>query len=125
MRAADVVRRRLLVALVLAGAMTGCGAAASGVLDLSWTAPAANTDGSSTTDVTSYRVYYGTTPNPCPGGTYVTVPSLPAGSGQKVTARLTKLHVGEVYYVAVTAVTSGGAQSDCSVAATNRARKPD
>ena len=125
MRPAYVLRRTFLAALVLAGAMAGCGVGRSGVLDLSWKAPAANADGSPTADVASYRVYYGTAPNPCPGGTYVTVASPPASSGQPVTTRLTRLSVGEVYYVAVTAVSSSGAQSPCSAAASNRARKPD
>ena len=125
MRPAHVMRRTFLAALVLAGAMAGCGVGRSGVLDLSWTAPAANADGNPTADIAFYRVFYGTTPNPCPVGTFVTVPSPPAGSGQTVTTRLTKLSVGEVYYVAVTAVSSSGAQSGCSAAASNRARKPD
>ncbi len=124
MQASDVVRLRLLAVLVLAGAVAGC-AGKSGVLDLSWTAPAVNADGTPSTDIASYRVYYATTPNPCPGGTYVTVPSPPAGAGQKVTTRLTRLAPGEVYYVAVTAVSSSGAQSSCSAAASNRAHKPD
>jgi hypothetical protein len=125
MRTALSVRRRFLAALVLAGAMAGCALGQGGVLDLSWTVPTANADGSPTADIASYRVFYGTTPNPCPVGTFVTVPSPRAGSGQTVTTRLTRLTVGEVYYVAVTAVSSSGAQSDCSAAASNRARKPD
>jgi hypothetical protein len=125
MQAAHVMRRTFLAALVLAGAMAGCGVGRSGVLDLSWTAPAANADGSPTADVAFYRVFYGSTPNPCPAGTFVTVPSPPAGSGRTVTTRLTRLSVGEVYYVAVSAVSSSGAQSDCSAAASNRARNPD
>jgi hypothetical protein len=125
MRAAHMVRRRFLAAVVLAGAMAGCALGKGGVLDLSWTVPTANADGSPTADIAFYRVFYGTTPNPCPAGTFVTVPSRPAGSGQTVTARLTRLSVGEVYYVAVTAVSSSGAQSDCSAAASNPARKPD
>ena len=125
MRPARVMRRTFLAALVLAGAMAGCGVGRSGVLDSSWTAPAANADGSPTADIASYRVYYGTTPNPCPGGTYVTVASPPGSSGQTVTTRLTRLSVGEVYYVAVTAVSSSGVQSDCSAVASKRARKPD
>ena len=125
MRPAHVMRRTFLAALVLAGAMAGCGVGRSGVLELSWTAPTANDDGSPTADIAFYRVFYGTTPNPCPAGTFVTVPSPPAGSGQTVTTRLTKLSVGEVYYVAVTAVSSSGAQSGCSAAVSNPARKPD
>jgi fibronectin type III domain protein len=122
---AGVVRRRLVTALVISGVLAGCGAGRSGVLDLSWTAPTANVDGSPAADIVSYRVYYGTTPSPCPGGTFVTVPSPPGTAGQNVTARLTKLNVGELYHVAVTAVSSSGAQSACSAAASNRARKPN
>jgi hypothetical protein len=125
MRPAYVMRWTFLAALVLAGAMAGCGVGRSGVLDLSWTAPAANADGSPPADIASYRVYYGTTPNPCPGGTYVTVASPPGSAGQTVTTRLTRLSVGEVYFVAVTAVSSIGAQSGCSAGASTRARKPD
>ena len=109
--------------LVLDGMVAGC-AGKSGFLDLSWTAPTANADGSPSVDIASYRVYYGTTPSPCQGGTYITVPSPPVGAGEKVTTRLTRLAPGEVYYVSGTAVSSSGAQSSCSAAASNRARKP-
>jgi hypothetical protein len=124
MQAAHVVRPRLFPALVVAAALVGC-AGKGGVLDLSWTPPTTNTDGSPAVDVAAYRVYYGTTPTPCPGGTYMTVPVKPGGGGQNVTTRLTGLAVGEVYYVAVTAVSSSGAQSGCSAAASNRARAID
>jgi hypothetical protein len=124
MQAVHVVRLTLLPALVLGGALVGC-AGKGGVLDLSWTPPTANTDGSPAGDVAAYRVYYGTTPTPCPGGAYITVPAKPSGSGQNATTRLTGLAVGEVYYVAVTAVSSSGAQSGCSAAASNRARAAD
>lgn len=107
--------------LVLAAVLAGC-AGKSGFLDLSWTAPTANADGSPSVDIASYRVFYGPTPSPCPGGTYITVPSPPVGPGEKVTTRLTKLTPGEVYYVSVAAVSSSGAQSSCSAAASNRAR---
>jgi hypothetical protein len=124
MQVAHVARLGLLPAILLAGALVGC-AGRGGVLDLSWTPPTTNTDGSPAGDVAAYRVYYGTTPTPCPGGTYITVPAKLGGSGQNVTTRLTRLAVGEVYYVAVTAVSSSGAQSGCSVAASNRARVAD
>jgi len=124
MQAAHVVRLRIFWALVLAGVLVGC-AGKGGVLDLSWTPPTTNTDGSPVGDVAAYRVYYGTTPTPCPGGGYVTVPAKPGVAGRSVTTRLTGLSVGEVYYVAVTAVSSSGAQSGCSAAASNRARAAD
>ena len=106
-------------------ALSGCGTGRSGVLDLSWTAPTQNTDGSPASDIASYRVYYGTTPSPCPDGTYISIPNPPGGVGQKVTTRLTKLAVSEVYYVSVAAVSSSGAQSTCSTAASNRAHSAD
>src|SRR5947207_15271028 len=43
----------------------------AGILDASWTAPTTNTDGSPLTDLASYRVYYGTSGAPCPGGTFL------------------------------------------------------
>jgi hypothetical protein len=116
-----VVRLRLCAGLAIAAALSGCGIGRSGVLDLSWTAPSQNTDGSPASDIASYRVYYGTTPSPCPYGTYITIPNPSGSAGQQVSARLTKLAVGELYYVSVAAVSSAGVQSTCSTAASNRA----
>ena len=72
MEAAHVARSGLLAALVLGGALSGCSAGKGGVLDLSWTPPTTNTDGSPAGDVVAYRVYYGTQPSPCPGGPFIT-----------------------------------------------------
>jgi len=119
------MRLRLWAGLAIALALSGCGIGRRGVLDLSWTAPTQNTDGSPVSDIALYRVYYGTTPTPCPGPTYITVPNPPGGAGQQVTARLTKLAVGEVYYVSVAAVSSTGEQSTCSTAASNKAHSTD
>jgi len=44
------------------------------------------------------------------------------GSGQTVSTKLTGLKVGELYYVAVTAVSKNGKESECSAAASARAR---
>lgn len=92
------------------------------MLDLSWTPPTTNVDGSKLTDIVSYRVYYGTTTGPCPGGTFLTLPSPQGSPGQAVTTKLSDLKVGELYYVAVTAVSKNGTESDCSAAASARAR---
>jgi len=108
-----------LAALV---ASSGCATGPKGVLDLSWTAPTANVDGSALKDVVSYRVYYGTTRAPCPGGKFLTIPASQGSPGQTVSTKLTDLKAGEVYYVAVTAVSKNGAESDCSAAASARAR---
>jgi hypothetical protein len=102
-------------------ASIGC-AARSGVLDLSWTPPTKNVDGSALTDIVSYRVYYGTTTSPCPGGVFLTIPPPQGSPGQAVSTKLTGLKVGELYHVAVTAVRKNGTESDCSAAASARAR---
>ena len=118
------VRLHLVTLFVLASVLAGCATMRGGVLDLSWTPPTANVDGSPATDIASYRIYYGTTSNPCPR-VRLTVSATTARPGQTVTTRLTGLKMGELYYVAVTAVSSSGKESVCSVAASGRARNPD
>jgi Fibronectin type III domain len=97
------------VALVMAGC-------ASGVLDVSWSAPKTNVDGTPRTDATSYRVYYSTMKQPCPSGSFVGVGTRAArpDADQTVSVRLTGLTPGELYYVAVVAVNSDGVESVCS-----------
>jgi len=103
--------------------LTGC--ATGGVLDASWVAPITNADGSPLTDVVSYRVYYSTTDPPCPGGKSkeVDAPKGPPAADQRVSVRLTGLTVGELYYVAVTAVNSRGLESSCTRSVSARARQ--
>ena len=99
--------------------------AVDGVLDTSWTAPTTNADGSPLTDLKSYRVYYSTTNPPCPDGPFVTVRSWTArpAPDQRVSVRLTGLTLGQLYYVAVSAVNSRGS-SGCTPAVSARARPP-
>src|SRR3989475_990580 len=87
----------------------------AGILDTSWTAPTTNADGSPLTDLASYRVYFGLSNPPCPGSSYSQVASsTPSPApGQTVTARLTGLSTGSLYYVAVTAVDTNGNESAC------------
>ena len=120
-----LVGLQLVTLFVLASVLAGCAMMKSGVLDLSWTPPTANVDGSPATDIASYRIYYGTTSNPCPGDTPLTVSATTASPGQTVKTRLTGLKMGELYYVAVTAVSSSGKESVCSVPTSGRARNPD
>ena len=109
---------------MLASVLAGC-APKTGVLDLSWSPPAMNVDGTRVTNIQSYRVYYGTESRPCPGHSRMTVSASEATAGQTVKTRLTGLKVGEVYYLAVTAVGANGAESACSAPASGRARNPD
>ena len=100
--------------------------ATAGVLDATWTAPTTNTDGSQLTDLSFYRVYYGTSATPCPSGTFVTVPSSSPTppAGETVSARLTGLINNTVYNVSVVAVDSAGNASTCSAVASATAN-PD
>jgi hypothetical protein len=124
------VRTTIVTTLFLAFA--GCasvgGSAMDGVLDLSWTAPTSNADGGTLTDLVSYRIYVSTGDAPCPDGRFVTIDAATGVSrapDQRVAIRLAPLTAGQVYYVAVTAVNSGGVSSLCSDTASGRARRPD
>ena len=96
--------------------LTLAGCAGGGVIDVTFLAPATNTDGSPLTDLNSYRVYYGTTEHPCPGGRPIVAaaPKVQVPANQLVRVRLTGLAVGTHYYVAVTAVNSRGIESECT-----------
>src|SRR5262249_47603500 len=113
-------RRWLLgLAAALVAVFASMNPASAGVLDASWTAPTTNTDGSSLTDLSSYRVYYSTSATPCPGPTFFTVASSTSTppANQTVNFRLTGLVTGSTYNVAVTALDLGGNESSCSAPA--------
>jgi hypothetical protein len=115
--------RSIISLLTTALILTGC---ARGVLDVSFLAPTTNTDGSSLTDVAAYRVYYGTAAAPCPGERAIiaAAPKVPLPPDQPLEVRLTRLTVGQLYYVAVTAVNSRGIESACTNTESARARRP-
>jgi hypothetical protein len=119
LRCRDIITP-VMTALILAGC------AASGVLDVSWVAPTTNADGSPLTDVVSYRVYYSTADSPCPGERAIVsaAPRVPLPPDQPLTVRLTGLTLGKLYFVAVTAVNSGGSESSCTSTVSGRARQP-
>ncbi len=97
--------------------------AAVGVLDLAWTEPTTNNDGSQLIDLSSYRIYVGTSSGPCPGPFFMEIPSsTPAPTGMEVTHHLTGLNAGEIYFVQVTAVDASGNESVCSNEASGQAR---
>lgn len=119
-------RSSFVFAATTAFILAGC-TAKEGVLSISWTPPTTNADGSRLTDLAYYRVYLSTAGPRCPGGRFVTFDAAKVErvSDQRVTVRLTNLAVGENYYVAVTAVNSGGVSSLCSNAARGRSRRPE
>jgi hypothetical protein len=108
--------RHVLRTLALAAALFFVPVAAdAGVLDASWTAPTTNQDGTPLTDLAGYRLYYGTSPTPCPGSTFLQVTSSARApqAGQRIGGRLMGLAGGTLYYVSVTAVDTAGAESPC------------
>jgi len=120
----DTHRPRVAPSLALAAAVliAGCGggdnsgrggtsatpaaAPAAGTLQLSWQAPAENTDGSTLDDLAGYRIYYGTASGlytrsvtvADPSALGYTVGDLPAGT----------------YYAIVRSYNAGGTESDAS-----------
>src|SRR5262245_13468051 len=98
----------------------------AGVLKASWNAPMTVADGSSVIAVASYRIYYGTTIPPCPTSSFWAVPSITSAPAPDtvVSAILTGLVTGSVYFVQVTALDASGNESACSSVASGVAR-PD
>src|SRR5713101_4896805 len=122
---ARFLRRWLLgLGLALGGILLATNPASAGILDATWTAPTTNTDGSPLTDLASYRVYYGTGSAPCPGPSFYPVASSTSSPppNQTVSFRLTGLSTGTTYFVAITAVDTGGMESACSSVASAPSR---
>lgn len=117
----DCVALVLLLSGIL---LTKTAPASAGILDATWIAPTTNIDGSPLTDLSSYRVYYGLAPSPCPGPSFFSVasPTPSPTSNQSVSLRLTGLASGSQYYVAVAALDTSGNQSACSASASAVAR---
>src|SRR5947208_15051783 len=115
---------RIGLGLILGGVLLTATPAAAGILDASWTAPTTNSDGSSLTDLASYRVYYSTASSPCPGSSFFQVasPTPSPSPNTTVSFRLTGLSAGTLYNVAVSAVDTNSNESACSTAASAAAR---
>ena len=111
------------LALAFVGVFSTEAPVGAGVLDVSWTAPTTNVNGTPLTDLGSYRVYYGATSSPCHGASSFQVasstPSPP--EGQVVSYRLRGLTTGSLYYITVSAVDSSGNESGCPPAVSARA----
>lgn len=75
-------------------------------VDITWTAPTANTNGSALTDLAGYTIYYGTSPTALTKS--VSVPN--AGATDHAVQGLT----GGTWYFAVRAYTSAGLESSYS-----------
>ncbi len=107
------------IGLTFTGILLVASSSQAGVLNISWTAPTKNTQGSSVVDPALYRVYYSTSASPCPGSSFVQVAAstLIPSPNQTVSLELTGLATGSTYRVSVTAVNTDGKESPCSAVA--------
>jgi hypothetical protein len=100
-----------------AAAIAAFGTAADAAsINVNWTAPTTNADGSALNDLAGYRLYMGTSTPSCPSGSYHSV-NAPASS-----TSITGLNASTTYFVRITAVDSSGNESGCSAAASGVAR---
>ena len=90
--------------------------ALAGHLNLDWTAPSTNVDGSQLTDLASYRIYYGTGSGACGAASSqdLAAPLPNPIPGTVVSYQLGGLTTGTTYFVQVSAVDTGGNESTCS-----------
>ncbi len=79
----------------------------SGSAILTWTVPTQNTDGSSLTDLTGYKIYYGTTPGSLTS-------SVSVSGGTTTTATINGLGAGTTYYFAIASISSSGGEGNKS-----------
>jgi hypothetical protein len=124
-RAKTISNTGLWMGLVLLGALLGPVAdAGAGLLEVSWTAPVTNANGTPLTDLAGYRVYLGTSTPACPGSSYHAVASSTStpGANQTVRATITGLNAGTTYWMRITAVDQSGNQSACTSAVSGVAR---
>jgi len=114
--------------VILAGCASRGGVpAGEGILLVSWMPPTTNPDGTPLTDLASYQIYVNTVGAPCPGDQSIKVDAAEVGRTRdgRVSVILTKLVVGQIYHIAVTAVNVRGAASACSNSASAPARPRD
>jgi Fibronectin type III domain len=86
--------------------LTVSAAVASGTMQIDWTAPTANSDGSALADLAGFRIYYGTTSTALTNSVDV-----PGSSASSYTVR--NLSAG-TYFFSVSAYSSAGAESALS-----------
>jgi len=94
--------------------MDGCGSSSGqneaasppGSASVTWSVPTHNTDGSVLTDLSSYRIFYGTSPS-------TMIQSVDVSGASTASRTITGLSPG-TYYFAVAAINNGGVASDPS-----------
>jgi Abnormal spindle-like microcephaly-assoc'd, ASPM-SPD-2-Hydin len=115
-------RRVLTVVAAVLGSVVATAEAAS--INVSWTAPTTNVDGSPLTDLAGYRLYVGTTTPACPGPSFhaIDAASAPTKPAEPVHRRITGLIASATYVTRVTAVDTSGTEGPCSAPASGEAR---
>jgi len=94
--------------------MDGCGSSSGqneaasppGSASVTWSVPTHNTDGSVLTDLSGYRIFYGTSPS-------TMIQSVDVSGASTASRTITGLSPG-TYYFAVAAINNGGVASDPS-----------
>jgi IPT/TIG domain len=108
---------RRTTAVVLASIVVGAPNVEAASLDLGWTGPTTNADGTPLTDLAGYRVYLGTAVlPPCPGTPFGAVASANAAptTGETAQYQVPGLSAGVTYSALITAVDSAGNESGCA-----------
>jgi hypothetical protein len=102
-----------LIAAVTLGTMLTAEAA---TINVSWTAPTTNVDGTPLRDLAGYHLYLDTQAPSCPSADFVSIPSSTAApaAGQQMSEDLTGLDANTTYFAQVTAVDQSGNESPCS-----------
>ncbi len=93
-------------------------------INVSWTAPTTNVDGTPLRDLAGYHLYVDTQAPSCPSTDFVDVssPTAAPASGQQVSEQLTGLDANTTYFARVTAVDDSGNESPCSGVTSGMAR---
>jgi hypothetical protein len=106
----------VLVALLSGIVLSELPRADAASVNISWTAPTMNADGTALRDLGGYRLYLGTGTPACPSGSFhaVSSPTTGPAAGQLVNNRLTGLVANTTYFARVTAVDQSGNESACS-----------
>ena len=109
--------RRRTTALVLISIVVGALNVEAASLNLGWTGPMTNADGTPLTDLAGYRVYLGSgVPPPCPDASFDAVASTSAAptTGETVTYQAPGLSASVTYVALISAVDLAGNESGCA-----------
>jgi hypothetical protein len=106
------------LALLFSSSVVGALNVEAASLDLAWTGPTTNADGTPLTDLAGYRIYLASAaPPPCPdasSGASVASSAPAPVTGEAVAYQIPGLAAGTTYVALITAVDSSGNESGCA-----------